>query len=35
MRRTILGGGMLLAIVAGVLAVGLASAQTSTPEPVT
>jgi uncharacterized protein YidB (DUF937 family) len=33
MRRTILGGGILLAIVAGVLAVGLASAQTSTPEP--
>ena len=33
MRRTILGGGVLLAIVAGVLAVGLASAQTSTPEP--
>lgn len=33
MRRTILGGGILLAMVAGVLAVGLASAQTSTPEP--
>lgn len=33
MRRTLLGGGLLLAIAAGVLAVGLASAQTSTPEP--
>lgn len=33
MRRTIMGGGILLAIVAGILAVGLASAQTSTPEP--
>lgn len=33
MRKTLLGLGVLSAILAGVLAVGLASAQTSTPEP--
>ena len=33
MRRTLLGGGIIAALVAGVLAVGLASAQTSSPTP--
>lgn len=33
MKRTIVAGGILAALVAGVLAIGLASAQTETPEP--
>jgi polyhydroxyalkanoate synthesis regulator phasin len=33
MRRTIVAGGILAALVAGVLAIGLASAQTQSPEP--
>ena len=33
MKRTLLAGGIIAALVAGVLAVGLASAQTETPEP--
>lgn len=33
MRRTLLAGGILLALVGSVMAIGLASAQTDTPEP--
>ena len=33
MRRTLVAGGLLLAVLAGVTAIGLASAQTGTPEP--
>jgi len=33
MKRTLVAGALILALVAGVMAIGLASAQTSTPEP--
>ncbi len=33
MKRTLIAGGILLALVGGVMAIGLASAQTETPEP--